>query len=211
MPKLTAKFVESIACPLDDPVMIVRDTELKGFGLRVTPKSKSYVAESRVNGKSKRLTLGRADLISVDEARKKALCLLSQMASGIDPSAESEAEKVSAITLGEVLDHYLSVKRLRPSTTLKLRGLMKNHLQDWLPKALASITPEMVQARHNSVSAIGYDTANSAMKKLGMLFNFAGNNLGVELDNPVQILNKNRAWFKLVRNPVTIPDHCMAK
>ena len=66
--------------------------------------------------KDDRVTVGRADLLSLDEARTKARELLSKMTMGIDPNAEKRLEKVAVITLREILDVYLATKQLKPST-----------------------------------------------------------------------------------------------
>jgi len=83
--EITDAFVENVASPSGQQI-IYRDSRLVGFGLRVTPLgSKSYIVERRVNGPNRRLTIGRADLFSVEEARQEALQLLRQMISGVMP------------------------------------------------------------------------------------------------------------------------------
>ena len=83
MPKLTAKFIksESEAQFPERGQLILRDDELKGFGLRITPRCMSYIVEGRVNGSPKRVTLARYEEMSPDEARKKARVVLANMAS----------------------------------------------------------------------------------------------------------------------------------
>jgi len=107
--------------------------------------------EARVNGRPKRLTVGRADLLSVDEARKEAICLLAQMTSGTDPQVEKQKLEASLITLGEVLDHYLSMQRLKPTYKKNLHCSILRYLDAWLRKPIASITyaiaPRSLQAR----------------------------------------------------------------
>ena len=121
MQKLTTRLVEPVAIPRQKQVILL-DSELKGFGLRVTASGgKSYVVEARVNGKPKRLTVGLADLFSVDEAQE-AICLLAQMTTGTDPQVEKERLAASLITFGAVLDHYLSMQRLKPSYKGNLHG-----------------------------------------------------------------------------------------
>ncbi|HEY9778280.1 MAG TPA: integrase arm-type DNA-binding domain-containing protein [Planktothrix sp.] len=60
--------------------LIVRDDELTGFGVRFTPKSASYIVECRLNGINKRLTVGKTDRMTLEEARAKGRELLSKMA-----------------------------------------------------------------------------------------------------------------------------------
>ena len=71
MPKLTQRTVDITKGP-DRGKLIIRDSELKGFGLSVSSVSKSYIVDCRVNGIKRRVTVGRAELLSLDEARAKA-------------------------------------------------------------------------------------------------------------------------------------------
>jgi integrase len=94
------------------------DTEVGNFGLAVAPtgKRKTYIVQFRVNHVSRRMTIGKADRLSVDEARKLARKLLSQVDQGIDPLLEKrkrlDAEKN---TFRAVAERYLTreAKRLR--------------------------------------------------------------------------------------------------
>ena len=115
MPKLTQKMVDIRERPKTGQV-IVRDEELTGFAVRFTPKSAAYVVECRFNGANRRLTIGKTDRMSLEEARAKAREHLNKMASGIDPDAEKKIQKQATITLREVLDVYLATKQLKPST-----------------------------------------------------------------------------------------------
>ena len=115
MPKLTQRMVDIRERPKTGQV-IVRDEELTGFAVRFTPKSAAYVVECRFNGANRRLTIGKTDRMSLDEARAKAREHLNKMASGIDPDAEKKIQKQATITLREVLEVYLATKQLKPST-----------------------------------------------------------------------------------------------
>lgn len=70
MPKLTKSFVKSIPYP-ERGQIIFRDDQMPGFGLRVTPGSKTYIVEARVNGVARRLTLGEDGALTPATARKK--------------------------------------------------------------------------------------------------------------------------------------------
>ena len=115
MPKLTKKFVNCVPLP-EKGQIIFRDTLLPGFGLRVTPGSKTYVVEGRVQGVARRITLGKDGVLTPAEARKKARRLQAMMAAGKDPVLEKAKKKIVGVTLKEVLAHYLSVRQLRPNT-----------------------------------------------------------------------------------------------
>src|SRR5678810_1266817 len=69
------------------------DSELKGFGLRVTPQGKlSFVVQGRVGTAGRasptvRLTIGPYGVFTVDQARDVARERLRDMRMGIDPRA----------------------------------------------------------------------------------------------------------------------------
>ena len=65
-----------------------------------------------------RVTIGRADLISLEEARKKARQMLGSMTAGVDPNAIKHNQRAASLTLSELLEAYLIAKAslLRPTT-----------------------------------------------------------------------------------------------
>lgn len=87
MPKLTKMFISNIQPPEKGQV-IYRDSILQGLGLRVTPKSISYIVEGRNNGSFRRISLGKEWQLTPTNARKKAMKVLTTMASGKDPTLE---------------------------------------------------------------------------------------------------------------------------
>ncbi|MFN8554002.1 MAG: tyrosine-type recombinase/integrase [Candidatus Obscuribacterales bacterium] len=217
MPKLTQKFVNEIPYPERGQV-IFRDDKLPGFGLRVTPGSKTYVVEARVHGVARRLTLGKHGLLSVATARKKARKLQAMMAAGKDPIYERQKKKVSGVTLQEVLDQYLAVRNLRPNTIHSYRYMVSRCLGDWLDLPVVSITREMVEQRHIELrkrtrqGTSGEAQANTVMHILGALLNSAAANYEVEgnpiiLQNPVKRLSQNRRWYQERRRQTVVPDH----
>ena len=74
---------------------LYRDTQLRGFGLRVGAKSKVYFAEGQVNSRTCRTSIGRADVFCPDVARKLALTALSEMAMGNNPNVVKRREKLT--------------------------------------------------------------------------------------------------------------------
>ena len=78
--------------------MIHGDTELAGFGLRVTGASKTYIVEKHVNGRTVRSRIGRHNQIPTEKARKIAQSLILAMSGGNDVNAikrASDGESVS--------------------------------------------------------------------------------------------------------------------
>lgn len=77
---------------------------MKGFGLRVTKGSMSWIAEVRVDGKLKRLTLGKYELMAPEQARSDCMALLQR-------HAANEQRQVVP-TLSNVIAKYLEVRSL---------------------------------------------------------------------------------------------------
>ena len=80
---------------------LFRDTTLRGLGVRVGSNSKVFFVEGQVNRRTRRVTIGRADVLSVEEARRRGLSALSEMAGGVDPNQEKRRIAQEAITLAQ--------------------------------------------------------------------------------------------------------------
>jgi integrase len=217
MPKLTKKFVNSVLHP-DKGQMIYRDERLPGFGLRVTPGSKTYVVEARVDGVARRITLGKAGALTPATARKKAQRMQAMMAAGKDPMREKSRKKIIGVTLQEVLEQYLSVRNLRPNSLQAYRYMVPRCMGDWLDLPVVAITKEMIEQRHIDLrrptrqGTSGEAQANTVMHMLGTLLNFAAANYEVDgnpiiLINPVKRLSHNRRWYQERRRQTIVPDH----
>ncbi len=217
MPKLTKKFVNSVPFP-EKGQIIIRDDLLAGFGLRVTPGSKTYVVEARVHGVARRITLGKDGALTPATARKKARRMHAMMAAGKDPMLERARKKIVGVTLQEVLDQYLSVRNLRPNTVQTYRYMVPRCLGDWLDLPVVAITREMVEQRHIELrrptrqGTSGEAQANTVMHILGTLLNFAAANYEIDgkpiiLVNPIKRLSHNRRWYQERRRQTIVPDH----
>src|SRR5262245_57570468 len=94
------------------------DSELGNFALAVAPngKRKTYVIQYRANHVSRRMKIGQADRLTVEQARKLARKFLSQVDQGSDPLVEKR-KKIDAEknTFRNVAERYLTreAKRLR--------------------------------------------------------------------------------------------------
>ena len=69
--KLTKRIVDSTACP-EEGQLFLRDKEISGFAVRLTKGQKSFILEKRINGRTRRITLGPYGALSVEMARKMA-------------------------------------------------------------------------------------------------------------------------------------------
>lgn len=211
--KITKSFVDKALAPTDKDQIFYRDSEIKGFALRVTSKNtKSFVVEKSINGKVKRITLGKYGALTPEIARKEAQKLLGDIAGGRDPIAEKKAAKAQQITLSEVFSDYLKARKsLKPKTIYDYKRVMTVALGGWAKKPLTYITKDKIAKIHESLGEDhGYAYANLSMRVLRALFNFASgqyeDSQGRSLitENPVKRLSQTRSWYRVERRQTYI-------
>ena len=85
------------------------DAALGNFALAVAPSGrKTYVIQYRSHHVSRRMTIGKADRLTLDDARKRARKLLSQVDHGQDPVLERQRQlDAEHNTLRAVAERYL--------------------------------------------------------------------------------------------------------
>jgi integrase len=211
--KLTKTIVDSIPYPGNGQTFY-RDSEIKGFGLRVGATSKVYIAESKVNGKTVRVSIGKHGIYTAEQARNEAKELLLLMSKGINPNDQAREQKTRSMTLQHVFQDFLSARKaLKPRTIYDYKRLMGTYLADWSNKAIADITKDMIAKRHAELGQNSQAQANLTMRFLRALFNFAAgqyeDSKGQALiaDNPVKRLSQTRAWYRVERRQTVIKPH----
>lgn len=215
--KLTKTAIDKLANPKTGQVLY-RDSELKGFALRCTPGAKAFVVEKRIDGKVKRIKLGRYGELTAEQARKEASKLLGDIASGKDPVADRQEAKLKGVTLNQTFQEYLAIRKdLKPKTLKDYHQVMRTAFADWQDKPLLAITKDKVAKHHVQLGEDnGKAYANLSMRVLRALFNFAigqyedkqGRSLITE--NPVKRLSQTRAWYRVERRQTVIKSHELA-
>ncbi len=213
--KITKTVIDHVAVPTRGQAF-VRDAELKGFALRVTANGvKSFVVEKRIDGRVRRITLAKYPELTVEQARRQAYKVLGQVASGINPLAERQRERVGGRTLEQVFAEFKKTRtQLKPRTLYDYERLLETAFADWMRRPLAAITKDMVTRRHGELGqASGEAYANLAMRVLRSIFNFAlahfedGFGQPIFTENPVMKLTRTRAWFRSERRQTLVKVH----
>ncbi len=120
--------------------------------MRVGTSSKTYIAESRVNGKTVRVTIGKHGVFTAEQARVEARQLLVTIAKGVNPSDEKKERRARGVTLEQVFkDYLLARKALKPRTIYDYQRFMKTYLAYWNAKPIAEITKDMIGKRHSKL------------------------------------------------------------
>lgn len=183
------------------------DIKQQKLRVRITSTGvKSFSVVKKLNGKPKRVTIGRFPEISIAKARDEAIKILDEMRQGSDPVASKRKRRIEQTKLKDVLEMYLAERDLKPYTMKDYRYKLQLGFFDWLNKPVNHITEAMVLKRHKKISQTGKTTANTTMRVLRLTLNYALA-LGMLVDNPVDILSKARLWHKDRRREEIIPSN----
>jgi integrase len=166
--KLTKKFIQDVLA--DEKELFVWDESLAGFGLRVKPSGvKTYIVQYRNRfGRSKRVSLGRVGVITLDQARKEAGKLRGQVALGVDP-AQTRSDDRTVDTIRALSDRYMKDHcegRCKGSTMKAHRWLLDRYiLPTFGAYRIKELTPQDVGKFHQRFR----NTKYNANRSLGLL------------------------------------------
>lgn len=151
-----------------------RDTELRGFGIIVRPKSASFIFQRDLHGKSVKVTIGRVGVWTVAMARARAREIAVDIDRGINPNDVKRKAKARGITVKQALElHAADMKKrgcARTSIEVVEKELPKS-LSDWMSRPLAELSKLDCVQRHAKLSEKrGPMIANKLMKMLGAAF-----------------------------------------
>ena len=211
--KLTKTNIDRVAKPgLFASDVLYWDTEIKGFGLRVTPNGKTtFIAQGRVNGigAAVRVTVGPYGVFTPDQARDVAKEHLRNMGRGTDPRDLKRQDEAMKVTLRDVADAYFARPgKLKEATRIEMDRHVKSVFSAWENKPIASITEADVRKRHREMCATGLrgtpapGQAQISLVTLRTLINFAnrrykrGDGSLLIPNNPVNALKDDFVEFK---------------
>jgi len=197
--RLTKRTVDNLR-PSDQRYTVF-DTELKGFGVRVSPSgTKVWIVEYRPGpgGRStakRRLTLGSTQVLTPDEARRLARAKLLDAHHGLDPVADRSKER-AAPSLSDVLAEYIAdVQATKASSTAELYAhYIRAFVEPELGRRKAhTIKRADILTFHRSLGVSRKATANRVLSMLSGVFTFAAKRgLVPDGHNPAQGLDKFR-------------------
>ncbi len=199
--KLTKTTVEKLSLP-DSGQKLVWDSEMKGFGIRLTPTGRTYIAQARVKGGSgsRSLCLGQHGILTADKARGKALKALSDMkVEGKDPTTEKKRQKAKTVTLAEVAEAYIKDHSLKDSSIYDINRHLRTTFHDWVDRPVVRITRDDVLKKFRHRSNESKAQANQGFRVLRALLNYAretyrSDDKPLLLENPVNVLSGAKLW-----------------
>jgi len=220
MIKLTKATVERLRAP--DPsgkqTLYWAEGDYRGLGILVSgvAATKTWVCQAKLkSGKTRRVTIGPATVLMIEEAWQQARDALAEMYQGRDPKLSKQQRTNAAVTVREVFAAYLAASsNQRPKTREMYRYAADTHLAPWLDLPLRDVTHEMVEARFRAITADvakracagqikggvnvdGRTTANGAMRLFRALWNHQAERDPSLPRNPTWVLR--RQWHDIQR------------
>ena len=154
---------------------ILRDKLLCGFCIKIGKRSHSFLVATSVGGKQTRIYLGRWPLLSVDEAREKALPILRSCRSGQIPAKITPGKLP---TLWEALPAYAKAKGIKPSSLRRYQSMVRTHFADWKDTsvialgeaAFAEHCQKFAQLKGNAIVDVGRGLISAMIKYLNAIY-----------------------------------------
>lgn len=171
----TKSFIESLTPALNGKRDYYKDSKVNFLEIMVTDKgTKSFKVTRKKNGKIIRVTLGQYPDLSIDNARKKAYEVNSQIANGINPNKEKNKlqQEISFCELfNEFMERYS--KTLKKSWKHDEREVVK-FCSEWFKRKISSITNNDVRLLHEKVrNNNGLYQANRILERIRAIYNKA--------------------------------------
>jgi integrase len=160
MPKLTKRVVDAAEPSVGGRQALVWDSEVKGFGLRITTGgAKSYILNYRLpDGRERRYTIGKhGSPWTCEDARAKAVEVLRNLTAGVDP-LDAKARAREVLTVADLCALYLAQgpiekPKKKPSSWAADLGHVRRHIIPLLGRRpITSLTPQDIARFQADVS-----------------------------------------------------------
>ena len=138
--KLTKRTVDALKSDVRD--QFIWDTEIPGFGCKVTPKgARIYILQYGRLGRDHRVTIGRhGSDVTAEQARLEALRLRGIVAAGENPATVSSRGQCAS-TVSDLGERYMieyAKEHKKPSAVAQDQRNLDNHILPLIGKLLIS-------------------------------------------------------------------------
>jgi integrase len=180
--KLSKRTIDTL--PTRAKSYIAYDSDLSGFGCRVTPTgAKSWIVEYRPHGggrrvAKRRVTLGAITTLPPDSARRAAKDILARVRLGEDV-AGAKAARRAAPTVGELVEKYMC-EEIRPTRKASTAAMYDTYFRRRILPELGArraidVTRGDITKLHRNIGSTAPVTANRVVTLLSGLFSWASN------------------------------------
>ncbi|WP_425408220.1 tyrosine-type recombinase/integrase [Hyphococcus sp.] len=196
--KLTKVRVDAIKAA--EAERLVWDSELRGFGLRISPKGrKTFFVQYRSGGRTRRAKIGVMGQVTPDQARLKARELLGEVATGNDP-AEARRKRRLTPTVSQLCDRFHEEHvsaRLKPATARGYQSIIRSGIKPALgAMKVSDVIRDDIISLHRKYRMRPYQ-GNRILSVLSKLFNLAELwGYRAEGSNPCRLVQKYKEQRK---------------
>jgi len=143
---ITKRLIDKIQAI--DVDLIIFDTKIRGFGLKVAPSGRKTFIPKYTNphGRQRKPTIGTYGDITLDQARKIASKWKARIVQGGDPSADKRNTRNSH-SFNDFAEVYFRDAQKKESTLLMERCYYRNHVENHLGKK------PLTQLEHRDIQA----------------------------------------------------------
>lgn len=192
--RLTDRNVKALKPP-GGKYKITYDTEVPGFGIRVTKGGvKSFVFNYATHGRERRYTIGTYPAWSVAAAREEAGDLRKYVDRGGDPMADRNARRAEP-TVSELSTRYLdehAKPKKRASSVAGDKFLIDRHIKPEIGNLkVSAVAFTDVDRLHRKLSAGTPTQANRVLALLSKMFSLSIR-WQYRADNPVKGIERNQ-------------------
>lgn len=163
-------------------VGVLRDRVLCGLCLKVGARTRTFLIATSVRGKQFRMTIGRWPLVTVDQARERALGILRSCRAGQVPAKEQPSELPM---LRAAMVSYAKAKGLKASSCQRYDSLLRTHFGDWLDRSIEDLgTPAFYRQCQAFAESQGKAVVEVGRGLVGALCKYVNAVHGLELESP---------------------------
>ena len=163
---------------------VLRDRVVCGFCLKINSRTKTFIVATSVRGRQFRRTLGRWPLLSVSEARDKAIELIRDCRNGVMPAAPAKAA-TELPTLSDLLPAYSTAKKLKASSLNRYQSFFRTHFVDWMHRPVTDMQGQAFAAHcHEFAKTKGAALVELGRGVIGSLFKYVNAVHGLDLATP---------------------------
>lgn len=190
--RLTDKLIKSASPPAHSN-RITYDSEVKGFGFRITAGgARAFILNYRAGGRERRVTIGAYPDWSVSAAREEAKRLKRQVNLGADPMGKRHADR-AAPTVAQLAGRYLCKHAIHkvPRAQDDDRAMIEKLILPAIGQIkVQDVRRDDIDQLHRQVGRTRPIRANRMAQLLSKLFTLAIR-WEYRPDNPVQGLRRN--------------------
>lgn len=193
--RISKRSVDALGCPPDKDRLFLWDDALAGFGVAAFPTGKkTYVAQFRRDGRSRRVAIGDHGRLTPEEACSRAKKMLGHVEQGIDPIEERRKARAMR-TLCEVSAEFMRVHvqtKRKQRTVHEYQAILDRHILPTLGNVrLVELRRADVARLHAKLSNAPY-AANRAVALVSSIWNWAAKRDEVGFaDNPAKGVERN--------------------